>query len=552
METAHSPLTHDRQASASDHPQGSTQPPLPELVWSVRRQGRTIAESDPTQPDTTRTLQALQAFKQRPGDIFTVSELDWSDPIPRASWNEHLTRERLGLVAIAFSTENRTEVITPDRSIAWNETFPEALQAFLERGPGARTFEIRIATATTRLVRKGSPPVDADLHRGTSLVPLEPEPDENRPLAIATGIATWMMENLDADGRLPYLWNTSEEQPDRSTDNAIRRFLGAIALGRFAVWRQDDHLLDGYQRHLAHLLDHYLEPRGDHTAVIAERRGANLGASALAGLAILAGPKDDRDERALAMLLRAVHSMHPRRGFRTHFHPPEHEGEGWQFYSGEALLFLAEAARLKLPRAPDPAELFVLYRRCRDRWRQAPHVACVSWHSQALTALYRIRPARELADFVFEMNDWLLELQRTDPDPPDRLGEFGDPLRPAHGTPHVSSTGVYLEGLADARDLARATRDESRTAHYETAIALALRSLHQLQFRDWRCTWYLQRPEAVLGALRSNLHDNRVRIDNCGHALAAVHKLLSPTDLPPPAKADAPDLGSPHARPCSP
>ena len=154
--------------------------------------------------------------------------------------------------------------------------------------------------------------------------------------------------------------------------------------------------------------------------------------------------------------------------------------------------------------------------------------------------MYRLEPRRELADFVFELNDWPLELQITETSEPDRLGEFGDPLRPEHGTPHASSTGVYLEGLADARALARALGDDARRRRYETAIALGLRSLRQLQFRDWGCTWYLHDPEAVLGALRSNVHDNRLRIDNCGHALTALAKLLAPADLREPATRDEP------------
>ena len=346
-----------------------------------------------------------------------------------------------------------------------------------------------------------------------------------------------MSRNLTANGELPYIWHSSDEAPDRHSDNAIRRFLGAIGLGRLAVCQADERLTAAYRLHLAHLLDRFLEPLGEGLAIIAEHPAANVGASALAGLAILAGPDETRDHRALGMLLRAVHSMaNDRDGFRTHFYPPERDGNprDWVFYSGEALLFLAESNRLGIAEAPDLAELLVLYRRCRERWRQARHVAMVSWHTQAATSLYRTQPLRELAEFVFELNDWLLELQPHEATEPDRLGEFGDALRPDHGTPHASGTAVYLEGLADARDLAWALGDEVREQRYETAIALALRSLRQLQFRDWRCTWYLEQPERVLGALRCNVHDNTVRIDNCGHALAALAKILAPADLPPP------------------
>ena len=514
---------------------------LPRLVWSLRRHGRTVAQSAPNATDPEATLAALRATPARVGDTHIVSSLDWSDPLPRDTWSKHLDRENQGLIALAFLTEDETRVITPERSIAWNEPPHQALQHFLERGIGTRSFDLRIARSTTTLVQTGHPTIESELHRGTTPVPLAPEPGEDRALTIATGIASWMLRNLTPSGELPYLWLTSEEAPDRQADNAIRRFLGAIGLGRLGVCQDDHRLTAAYRLHLAHLLDRYLEPLGEGLAIIAEHPAANLGATALAGLAILAGPEETRDRRALAMLLRAVHSMtHERRGFRTHFYPAEREGQGWVFYSGEALLFLAESTRLGLPDAPDLPELLVLYRRCRDLWREDRHVAMVSWHSQAATSLYRLEPRRELADFVFELNDWLLELQITETSEPDRLGEFGDPLRPEHGTPHASSTGVYLEGLADARDLARALGDDARRRRYETAIALGLRSLRQLQFRDWGCTWYLHDPEAVLGALRSNVHDNRLRIDNCGHALTALAKLLAPADLREPATRDEP------------
>ena len=512
--------------------QGDT-PGLPSLTWSVRRNGRLVAESDPSQTTTDAILRSLENFHARDGDVFVVSSLDWLPPPEPGEHEEHLGPDGHGSTALAFITENRTELVVPEHTIARNQSFPAALQRFLGKGIGAHSFELRYAATETKLVKTGNPPVEAPLRRGTSMVPVEPEADENRALALATGIASWMMANMAPEGRLPYLWYTSEERASILEDNAIRRFLAAGALGRFAAWQDDPDLLDAYQRNLGQLLRHYLEPLDGGIAVIAEPEQANLGAAALAGLAILAGPAAGRDHRVLGMLLAAVRaSTDEFQGFRTYFYPAERSPIGWEFFSGEALLFLAEARRLEIDGAPDAEELLVLYRRCRDRWREDRHVAFVSWHSQALASLYRMQPIAEIAEFVFELNDWLLPLQRTDPDEPERIGEFGDPRRPHHGTPHASSTGVYLEGLADARDLARAIGDEVRTGRYNTAIDLGLRSLRQLQFRDWRCTWYLTRPDAVLGALRCNVDNNQIRIDNCGHALAASGKLLDPQRLP--------------------
>ena len=236
---------------------------LPRLVWSLRRHGRTVAQSAPNATDPEATLAALRATPARVGDTHIVSSLDWSDPLPRDTWSKHLDRENQGLIALAFLTEDETRVITPERSIAWNEPPHQALQHFLERGIGTRSFDLRTARSTTTLVQTGHPTIESELHRGTTPVPLAPEPGEDRALTIATGIASWMLRNLTPNGELPYLWLTSEEAPDRQADNAIRRFLGAIGLGRLGVCQDDHRLTAAYRLHLAHLLDRYLEPLGE-------------------------------------------------------------------------------------------------------------------------------------------------------------------------------------------------------------------------------------------------------------------------------------------------
>ena len=41
-------------------------------------------------------------------------------------------------------------------------------------------------------------------------------------------------------------------------------------------------------------------------------------------------------------------------GFRTFFFPPERDGQNWNFYSGEALLFWAESRAAGEPSALHP------------------------------------------------------------------------------------------------------------------------------------------------------------------------------------------------------
>ena len=76
----------------------------------------------------------------------------------------------------------------------------------------------------------------------------------------------------------------------------------------------------------------------------------------MAALAILESPSPDEFRSEYAMLAAGVASMANRsRGFRTSFFPAERDGENWNFYSGEALLFWAEARRRGAPGAPSLA-----------------------------------------------------------------------------------------------------------------------------------------------------------------------------------------------------
>ena len=68
--------THDPDAAAT----------LPSLVWSIRRGGRTIAESDPTQTDHDACLAALRAAPGCQGDIYLVTSLEWSESLKRETW----------------------------------------------------------------------------------------------------------------------------------------------------------------------------------------------------------------------------------------------------------------------------------------------------------------------------------------------------------------------------------------------------------------------------------------------------------------------------------
>ena len=218
------------------------------------------------------------------------------------------------------------------------------------------------------------------------------------------------------------------------------------------------------------------------------------------------------------------------RGFWTFFFPPERDGEKWNFYSEEALLFCAEARRLGVAYAPSLDRCVTTFDRCRARHQGMRNPAFVPWHTQACPSLFAQTRQRAFAEFALKMNDWLLSMQQWEGMMPDLRGRFYDPKRPEFDPPHEASTGVYLEGLADATVPARTVGDGTRAARYDRAITCGFRSLRQLQFRDDRDAFYIAKRKRVLGALRTEIYDNAVRIDSAGHALMAAVKMLQPIE----------------------
>ena len=441
-----------------------------------------------------------------------------------------------GLVGIEFALDGEVQRLAPTRMLAANLGFERALERFLENcGSDTGEFRargiLRAFSARQFLLPGGTGQPPVDLVRGATPVDPTPSGDEDRAGDLATGIGRWMTANLSADGALPYKYWPSRGE-DSPADNAIRRFLASLALARLGELRGSAAMRDAARRNLRFNLRRYFRDIGGGRGAIVEDTGAKLGAAALAALTILESPAREEFLEELHMLAAGVDSLaDDKLGFRTFFFPRERDGENWNFYSGEALLFQAEAARRGFAAAPSVERCAAAFERCRARHRRGRNPAFVPWHTQACASLYAQTGRREFADFVFEMNDWLLPMQQWDGLVPDLRGRFYNPRRPEFGPPHAASTGAYLEGLADAAALACAVGDPTRAGHYERAVARGLRSLRQLQFRDERDAFYISKRKRVLGALRTEVYDNAVRVDSAAHALAAAVKILRPMEF---------------------
>ena len=167
----------------------------------------------------------------------------------------------------------------------------------------------------------------------------------------------------------------------------------------------------------------------------------------------------------------------------------------------------------------------------RKFYKATPSPAFIPWHTQAhvlaLETIKEPKDAKELTKFVFEMNDWLVDLQQWDGVPyVDMAGRFYDPKRKQLGNAHASATGVYLEGLIDAFELARRKNDAKRADRYRLTILRGLRNLMQLQFRSPEDMFYVTDKDRVFGGIRTEVYDSRIRVDNVQHALMGTQRIL--------------------------
>lgn len=442
-----------------------------------------------------------------------------------------LDHNQRGLLGFEVARGPHRTTYAPTRMITTNRSASRVVEVFHDAYGGSGATEdlsLRGFDADQFLVVL-QPVLEAHrLERGNQTVHVS-EVDRSVAQAWVDGAVGWLRNNVHADGRMTYAyWPSAGTEAPPSTHNMIRQWMATVALGRSAAARDDGALKALLEANIRYNLAHFYETRGD-LGVIQWNGKVKLGALAIAAMALSEHPERHRWAAERAGLERAIDTLWNEDGsFRTFLEPAD-RNDNQNFYPGEALLFLAGLYDTR--RDPDLLARLMRSFRYYRAWHLDPanrNPAFVPWHTQAYFTLWSVTGDAELAEFIFEMNDWLVELQQWDGAPhPDMEGRFY--ARGGHfGPPHASATGVYMEGLIDAFALARRVGDSVRAERYRLALVRGLRSQLQLQFADEVDMFYVgvdQRPY-VEGGVRTTVYDNRVRCDNVQHPLMALLMVL--------------------------
>ncbi|MBE7383427.1 MAG: aspartyl/asparaginyl beta-hydroxylase domain-containing protein [Leptolyngbya sp. SIO1E4] len=441
----------------------------------------------------------------------------------------------IGIRGIELQYKDQIARYSPTSMIARNLTFQRVFEQFLEQTSLSekaffkqgtiQTFEARQVLITFR-----SEVTAVTMHRGSQVVPIKTLSSDCLQ-DMTTTMGQWLLRQVQADGRLPYKYFPSRGR-EATSNNLIRQFMATLCLIRYAQrsGRLDHQVLATHN--LNYNLAQFYHWEGK-LGVVEYDGKVKLGAIALAALAILEHADllsievfDSVYGAHLEGLCRTIETLWQSDGsFRT-FLKPRDRTDNQNFYPGEALLFWASLYQ----RTQDPQLLARCYQSAayyRTWHQQQRNPAFVPWHTQAYALLYRATQDRYFLDLIFALNDWLLARQQWEGARYDDLrGRFYDPHHPGYGPPHASSTGVYLEGIADAYALAVETGEVERAQHYQQVIWRGLRSIRQLQFRESTDLFYISQRSPVYGAVRTTVYDNVIRIDNVQHCLMALMKLI--------------------------
>ena len=438
-----------------------------------------------------------------------------------------------GIRGVEFIHNKQATRYGPTKVLATNRTLKNLVDVFAKKKDISinqvygNTVRARIFEADQVLLQLEGAGRAIRMIRGNQLVPIESVRFETVK-SLSNAHIKWFKNNLLEEGRMTYKYWPSRGA-ESTSNNMIRQWMATACLGRVARAHDDQELFSRAAQNIRYNLTEYYKEGDDGLGLIEFNGKVKLGAIALAALSMVEHPERQSFARYEHAILRTIDALwHDDGSFTTFYKSPSvvKKHSNANFYPGEALLLWA--AIYDESRDPVLLERFMKTFRFYRQWHLGNrNPAFIPWHTQAYYKVWKTTQNEELRDFVFLMNDWLLGVQQWESAErfPDTQGRFYDPKRP-FGPPHASSTGVYLEGLIDAHQMAKALGDSGRQEQYRRSIIRGLRSVMQLTFLDDVDIYYVYQKDKVLGGVRETVYDNEIRVDNIQHNLMALLKIL--------------------------
>jgi hypothetical protein len=168
----------------------------------------------------------------------------------------------------------------------------------------------------------------------------------------------------------------------------------------------------------------------------------------------------------------------------------------------------------------------------RGLFKTKPHPLLAATLTPACAELYVQAQMNESASFVFEMNDFLCRLQVPNNDP--KIPQWVGCIRSIQNgqqtdLPSGPETGLYIQSLTFACQLARLAPDLDRFGKYKSAIQDATQFLIELQYGETNTRHFENsfRANMLIGAFHLSPTEGNVRIDATATAVTGLVRYLS-------------------------
>lgn len=232
-----------------------------------------------------------------------------------------------------------------------------------------------------------------------------------------------------------------------------------------------------------------------------DQKDAKLGYSAFIILTLLEIDHPKKKEY-LDLFANGIISLQQESGeLKTFFNSDKYLG-GKDYYPGEALLALSQlylnTHEKKYLQVIEKAYPFYA-----NYFRNNPNTAFVPWQTQAYAVLYKIKKDKNIAEFIFEMNDYILNNFSTQ----NTCSDFD--------IDEGSTIAIYVEGVNKAYEIAKSINDKQRALCYKTFIQEASKVIINAQIKD-------NSDNLSKGGFQPSGSSHIMRVDRNQHAIMSL------------------------------
>ncbi|MFO0842774.1 MAG: hypothetical protein U0797_10320 [Gemmataceae bacterium] len=338
--------------------------------------------------------------------------------------------------------------------------------------------------------------------------------------------ADWLFRMHGVKGRFLPGYIPALKQPLEG-DSYQRQAAAAAALARAAKLCGEERYAARATQAVLALLEDTAADAGDSLSRYTTLPPAvvnRLGAAGQLALAIyeLPAPQKDLLDRAEELTRYLSRQANPDGTLR--YGESKTPDDGVNHHPGVALAALARSHRVR----PAPWKAEAVRKAApayRAWWKAHRSPEFVPMQTAAFAEAYLATRDKALADFVFEMNDWVCSLQYTRIDP-RRMNWFGGFQAVADGGPveaePTAGCAGLAEGLCEASRVAREVGDVERHQRYAEAAERCLQFLSTLQYTEAStqhfASWYRER---LVGGFHASHQDGNLRLDHTQQAVSA-------------------------------